>query len=133
MGCMTRARAARSAVGFASLALVLAGCGPSVASCVGIAARIPTHAAPGDTLRIEITDAWGSCNDQGHGPAPEPLDHVRLDLVTVDTAETVIATASGPVSDDATAVVELAVPDDGAGWLNVVGDGVVLGTLSVDR
>jgi hypothetical protein len=49
----------------------------------------------------------------------------------VDTGESVVATGRADVDKDATAVVQLTIPDDARGTYSVEYDGVSLGTVTV--
>lgn len=100
------------------------------AACAGVHTEVPATAAPGATVELGLANLFAECNDTGGGPSAV-LGEVQLDLRTVDTAGTVIATARADVAEDGTAVVRLTVPADAAGTLSVEHDGVSLGTVTV--
>ena len=108
----------------------MAGCGSPEASCAAVSARVPATAAPGDTIDLDVANLFSTCHDHGEGPMAT-LTEVELALVSVDTAETVVATGRAEVAEDATAAVQLTIPDDATGTLSVEYDGVSLGTVTV--
>lgn len=119
--------------------LAAAGCASPVASpaaqpdasCVGVYTEVPTTAEPGATIELDVANLFAECNDTGGGGSNAVLREVQLDLRTVDTAGTVIATARADVAADATAVVRLTIPADAVGTLSLEYDGVSLGTVTV--
>jgi len=117
-------------VAAAAMLAGVAGCSSPEASCAAVSALVPATAAPGDTIDLEVANLFSTCHDQGEGPMA-PLTKVELALVSVDTSETVMATGSGEVAEDATAVVQLTIPDDATGTLSVEYDGISLGTVNV--
>jgi|GEM_PF-6698132 len=135
-------RRAGGPLGLALAALVMAGCGSPAASpgtapgaradaaCAGVEAEVPTAAAPGATIALELVNLYATCNDTGGGP-DDVRTEVELELVAVDTSGAVVSTARAAVSPDATAVVHLTVPEDADGRYAVQLDGVPLGTLEV--
>lgn len=110
----------------------IAGCNSPDALCAPVITegQIPARAAPGDTIDLELANLVLTCNDQGQGPSGS-LAEVEVELVSVDTAETVVATGHADVAEDATAVVRLTIPDEARGTFSVEYDGVSLGTVTV--
>ncbi|HEY3549330.1 MAG TPA: hypothetical protein VGK17_24935 [Propionicimonas sp.] len=76
-----------------------------------------------------MTNLFATCPDQGGGQL-ERLSEVELELVSVDTAMTVVATGRAEVAKDASADVLLTLPGE-AGTFSVEYEGVSLGTVTV--
>jgi hypothetical protein len=81
-------------------------------------------------MNLDVENLFSTCPDRPRGELGI-LSEVELELVAVDTAETVVATGRADVAEDATAVVQLTIPDDAIGTYSVEYDGVSLGTVTV--
>jgi len=130
---VTWSQTTRATWGVAALALAaFSGCSGGAGSCVVVRADLPATAAAGETVTVHLSELWASCNDTGQGPAA-PRKTVRVDAVWAADRGVVVASASAPVTGDATADVELPVPPGRSGELQIrVGDQTV-GHIAVGR
>ena len=113
-----------------SIGAALSGCATPQASCPAVDAQIPASADAGTTFKVQLENVLDGCSDTGGGPN-KFKSSVELQLVSVDTAETVLTTGTSDVAQDGTATVSLAVPPDATGTASVVYDGLPLGTVSI--
>lgn len=139
-------RPTRSMVALGLVVPALAGCAAvtggtgSAGSCVGPEGRVPTSAAPGETVTIPLTYLWdpNDCHDTSvNGTMPPPrkvLTQVTAELRGPCSAGApVVASDTAKVNDDTdhTATVHLPVPADAHGVYWVLVSGVPVGGINV--
>jgi len=111
----------------------LSGCAYcSKISCAAPHAKLPETVSAGETLTIEAEDLW-VCPDTCGG-SPEPMIHVTVEAMGVDSGK-VVATTTVPVNDDATANVALRIPAniDGSLVIRTSDEVYEFGTVTVVR
>lgn len=113
-----------------SIGVALSGCSTPQASCPAMDAQIPASADAGTTITVQLENVLDGCSDTGGGPS-NVKSSVELELVSVNTAKTVLTTGTSDVAQDGTASVLLTIPADATGTASVDYDGLSLGTVSI--
>ena len=108
----------------------IAGCATPEASCPAVVAQIPASAAAGTTITVHLENLLDGCSDTGGDPA-NFKSGIELELVSVDTAETVLTTSTSDVTQEGTANVSLTIPPGATGTASVVYVVLSLGTVSI--
>ena len=116
--------------GVALTLATVSGCGSGTAACAAVRAELPSAVAAGTTVSVHLSELWASCNNTGQGPAA-PLSTVRVDAVWAADRGVVVASASAPVTGEATAEVQLAVPSGRSGELEVMFGKQIVGHITV--
>ena len=114
-----------------SVALCAAACTPGETACAAVSADIPATAQAGQTVEIAMAELFSTCNDEGQGSNVASGD-VTLELVSAEASAQVVATGTADVSDDGTALVSVAIPDDASGTLTVMYGDAPLGTVAIE-
>jgi len=117
--------------GVAALTLAaISGCGAGAGACAAVRAELPAAAVAGTTVTVHLSELWASCNDTGQGPAA-PLKTARVDAVWAADRGVVVASASAPVTGEATAELQLPVPSGASGELEIMFGEQTVGHIAV--